>query len=115
MQTRKTRTCLFDMFAFFMSLLFSYLFISAFCFLKTPLLLASSAWLADTVFTNSISGRFAMNIKTAAWILALLLMAGCRTEIGSDEWCAKVAAKPKASWSEGDAADYARHCVDEST
>jgi len=56
-----------------------------------------------------------MNIKMAAWILAFLLMAGCRTEIGSDEWCAKVAAKPKASWSEGDAADYARHCVDEST
>lgn len=56
-----------------------------------------------------------MNIKMAAWIVALLLMAGCRTEIGSDEWCAKVAAKPKASWSEGDAADYARHCVNESS
>jgi hypothetical protein len=98
-----------------LSWLFPSQFISASCFLKILSLLASFAWLADTVSINLINGRFAMNIKMAAWIVALLLMAGCRTEIGSDEWCAKVAAKPKASWSEGDAADYARHCVNESS
>lgn len=56
-----------------------------------------------------------MHIKTAGWILALVMMTGCGAEIGSNEWCEKVAAKPKASWSEGDAADYARHCVDEAS
>jgi hypothetical protein len=36
---------------------------------------------------------------------------GCSAEVGSQEWCDDLKAKPKGDWSSNEATDYARHCL----
>lgn len=47
---------------------------------------------------------------TLSTLLALSLGA-CAPEVGSEEWCAKLKAKPKGDWTINEAADYAKHCI----
>ena len=42
---------------------------------------------------------------------AMVLLAGCSPEVGSDAWCESMDAKSKADWSANDVADYTKHCV----
>ena len=35
----------------------------------------------------------------------------CSAEVGSEEWCNDLEAKPKGDWSSNEATDYARHCL----
>jgi len=49
----------------------------------------------------------------ATCAMLALLISGCTSDVGSDRWCAALSNKPKANWSEGDAADYTRHCIAE--
>jgi len=57
-----------------------------------------------------------MNKTTRFTILTLLsLLAiplwGCAPEIGSDQWCANLKAKPAGDWSMNEASDFAKHCI----
>lgn len=54
-----------------------------------------------------------MAINKALCLLLVPLFLGCHAEVGGEDWCARVAEKPKVNWSEGEAADYTRHCVSE--
>ena len=47
----------------------------------------------------------------AAALLAILLLAGCEPEVGSEAWCEKMAEKPKGDWSLNEATEFARSCV----
>jgi hypothetical protein len=44
-------------------------------------------------------------------LLLLGIVAGCSTEVGSEEWCQELKEKPKADWTAKEAADYAKHCL----
>lgn len=35
----------------------------------------------------------------------------CAPEVGSEEWCAKLKAKPKGHWIINEATDYAKRCI----
>jgi hypothetical protein len=41
----------------------------------------------------------------------LLSLTACAPEIGSDQWCANMKAKPKGDWSSNEAVDFAKHCI----
>jgi len=43
--------------------------------------------------------------------LALIVLAGCAPEVGSERWCNDMKEKPKGDWSANEAADYAKHCL----
>lgn len=52
--------------------------------------------------------------KTIAALLTgalLLSLSACAPEIGSDQWCANLKAKPKGDWSTNEAVDFAKHCI----
>ena len=42
---------------------------------------------------------------------ALLFVAACAPEPGTEAWCKKMKVKPKADWTVNEAADFARYCV----
>jgi hypothetical protein len=42
---------------------------------------------------------------------ALVGLAGCEPEVGSERWCKAVAEKPKGDWTANEALDYAEHCL----
>ncbi len=44
-------------------------------------------------------------------LTALVFMAGCTPEVGSDAWCAAMKKKDKGDWTANEAADYAQHCI----
>jgi len=44
-------------------------------------------------------------------ILVAALIGACAPEVGSDEWCADMAEKPKGDWSANDAKAFAEHCI----
>ena len=41
----------------------------------------------------------------------LLQLTACSAEVGSEEWCESLKAKPKGEWSANEAMDFARHCL----
>jgi hypothetical protein len=47
------------------------------------------------------------------FFLSLLLtqLIACSAELGSDEWCDDLKAKPKGDWSTNEAKDYTKHCL----
>jgi len=47
---------------------------------------------------------------TVAFLSATGLSA-CSPEVGSEEWCSDMKAKPKGDWSSNEAADFAKHCL----
>jgi hypothetical protein len=42
---------------------------------------------------------------------ALIGLAGCEPEVGSERWCKAMAEKPKGDWTANEALDYAEHCL----
>lgn len=44
-------------------------------------------------------------------LLALLCLAGCAPEVGSERWCSRMKETPARDWSLAEAGDFARHCV----
>lgn len=40
-----------------------------------------------------------------------LLLGACEPEVGSEDWCNDLKAKPKGDWSANEAADFAKHCI----
>ena len=53
--------------------------------------------------------RYALH--AALLILAVLLLAACEPEVGSEEWCVMMNEKAKGDWTFSETGDYARHCV----
>jgi len=41
----------------------------------------------------------------------MFFLAACAPEVGSKEWCEDMKEKPKADWTVGDAADFAKNCI----
>lgn len=54
--------------------------------------------------------KTAILLKTLT-LTALLSLAGCSPEVGSDAWCEDMKEKPKGEWTSNEAADYAKHCL----
>jgi Protein of unknown function (DUF3012) len=54
-------------------------------------------------------------ITAGALVLLAALAVGCAPEVGSSRWCEALAQRPKTDWSLGEAADYAKHCLLETT
>lgn len=50
-------------------------------------------------------------ISVAVAGVAVLTLAGCKPEVGSEEWCADMKEKPKGDWTANEAADFAQHCI----
>ena len=44
-------------------------------------------------------------------VAALIGLAGCAPEVGSERWCKAMAEKPKGDWTANEALDYAEHCL----
>lgn len=44
-------------------------------------------------------------------VAAVLLLAGCEPEVGSDEWCEKMVDKPKGDWTTNEATAFAKNCI----
>lgn len=42
---------------------------------------------------------------------AVLLLTACAPEIGSEEWCTDMKAKPKGDWTATEAKDFTAHCI----
>ena len=59
--------------------------------------------------TTRMAGRTLLsNLILAA---ALVGLAGCEPEVGSERWCQAMAEKPKGDWTANEALDYAEHCL----
>lgn len=46
-----------------------------------------------------------------AGLFALLFLAGCAAEVGSDDWCAELNKNPKGDWTVDEVTNYAKHCL----
>jgi hypothetical protein len=44
-------------------------------------------------------------------LLATVVSTGCSPEVGSEEWCEEMKAKPKGDWTANELGDFTRHCV----
>lgn len=44
-------------------------------------------------------------------IMAVVVLASCSAEVGSDKWCSNLDAKAKGDWTMNQAKDYAKHCL----
>lgn len=57
-----------------------------------------------------------MNIYIRRSILlfsSLIVLTGCfsESEVGTTEWCASLAEKPKGEWTLNESKSYAKHCL----
>lgn len=43
--------------------------------------------------------------------IALLSLAGCAPEVGSERWCEAMRDKPRGDWTANEALEFARHCL----
>ncbi|PLW69151.1 DUF3012 domain-containing protein [Pseudohalioglobus lutimaris] len=50
-------------------------------------------------------------MKKALVYSAIILLAACSAEPGSEKWCAAKKEQPKSEWSGSDVATYAKHCL----
>jgi hypothetical protein len=39
------------------------------------------------------------------------MLSACAPEVGSEQWCKNMKAKPKGDWTANQAVDFAKHCV----
>lgn len=46
-----------------------------------------------------------------AIIACVVAVSACSPEVGSEEWCNDLKAKPKGDWTTNEATDFAKHCV----
>lgn len=53
----------------------------------------------------------AMKSSFVALTAAVLLLAACAPEVGSDAWCEDMADKPKGDWTANEAAEFAKNCI----
>jgi protein involved in sex pheromone biosynthesis len=44
-------------------------------------------------------------------MLSVLVLSACAPEVGSEQWCKDMKAKPKGDWTANQAMDFAKHCV----
>ncbi len=49
--------------------------------------------------------------KFLGLVVAVVSIAGCAPEVGSDAWCKDMKEKPKGEWTANEAGDFAKHCV----
>jgi len=49
-------------------------------------------------------------LRLIAVLLALLFLASCQPEVGSEEWCAELKAKPNGDWTLNEIQTYAKSC-----
>lgn len=49
--------------------------------------------------------------KVLGLVVAVVFVAGCTPEVGSDAWCTDMKEKPKGEWTANEAGDFAKHCV----
>ena len=55
-----------------------------------------------------------MNTETLVRLVvlaALVQVAGCAPEVGSERWCNAMKEKPKGEWTANEATDFAKHCI----
>lgn len=52
-----------------------------------------------------------MKIKLLVSVIAIVSIAACSPEIGSDTWCEAMVDKPKGDWTANEATDFAKNCV----
>jgi hypothetical protein len=45
------------------------------------------------------------------FLSSILLLAACKPEVGSPEWCEMMGKKPKGDWTFNETADYTKHCI----
>ena len=55
--------------------------------------------------------KTAKHFGTALLLTAILALAACSPEVGSEEWCEDMKEKPKGDWSANEAADFAKNCI----
>lgn len=55
--------------------------------------------------------KTAKHFGAALLLTAILALAACSPEVGSEAWCEDMKEKPKGDWSANEAADFARHCI----
>ena len=44
-------------------------------------------------------------------LVAMLVISGCGSEVGSKAWCDEMNNKPKGDWTVNEAGEYAKNCV----
>lgn len=44
-------------------------------------------------------------------LAALVPLAACAPEVGSERWCNKMKEKDKGDWTASEAGDFAKHCL----
>jgi len=49
--------------------------------------------------------------KTFLVIVIIIPLFGCSPEIGSEEWCANMKAKPTGDWTQTETGEYAKNCI----
>ncbi len=52
-----------------------------------------------------------MKIKLMMSVIAIVSIAACSPEIGSDVWGEAMVDKPKGDWTANEATDFAKNCV----
>ena len=52
-----------------------------------------------------------MKIKMLLLFIAVVSVAACAPEVGSDTWCKAMADKPKGDWTANQATDFAKNCL----
>ncbi len=55
--------------------------------------------------------KTAKQFGTTLILTAILALAACSPEIGSEAWCEDMKEKPKGDWSANEAADFAKNCI----
>jgi len=56
-----------------------------------------------------------MNVRMMLVGSAVVVLAGCTPEPGSEKWCATKKEQPKSEWTMDDAKTFASHCLLESS
>lgn len=54
---------------------------------------------------------FARSLFMLGIMCAVLQLAGCAPEVGSERWCKNLSEKDKGDWTASEAVDYAKHCL----
>lgn len=55
-----------------------------------------------------------MNLRQVFMLVmlaALVPLAACAPEVGSERWCNKMKEKDKGDWTASEAGDFAKHCL----
>lgn len=58
-----------------------------------------------------MSVALSRTIKATSVGAALVLIAACSPQVGTEAWCDKIEAKAKSDVTAAEAKDYAKHCI----